>query len=139
MVFNREITSGPATPPTLHLPKGKAHRIGSVLVPQAGLFMKEQREAIALNDLNRRGSSTNGVECVLHEIVGEVTTSGKWTWHSGFLSLPGFFWGLISLYQKSRLSTTLFVKRTTKRQAERHATQPSCTGSGSSITISVDE
>ena len=113
MVFDREITSGPATPPTLHLSYGKAHRIGSVLVPQAGLFMKEQREAKALHDLNRRGSSTNRVECVLHEIVGEVTTSGNWTWHNGFLSLPGFFGRLISFYQKSKLSTTLFVKRTT--------------------------
>ena len=92
MVFDGEITRGPTTAPTLHLPKGQAHRLGSVLVPQAGLLMKEQREAKALNDLNCRGSSTNGVECVLHEIVGEVTTSGLRTWHSGFLSLPGFFW-----------------------------------------------
>jgi len=93
MVFDREITSGPATPPTLHLWYGKAHRIGSVLVPQAGLFMKEQREAKALNDLNRSGSSTNGVDCLLHKFVGEVTTSGLRTWHSGFLSLPGFSGG----------------------------------------------
>jgi hypothetical protein len=52
--------------------------------------MKEQREAKTLNDLNRSSSSPNGVECLLHEIVGEVTTSGLRTWHSGFLSLPGF-------------------------------------------------
>jgi hypothetical protein len=65
MVFDREITSGPATPPTLHLPKGKAHRIGSVFIPHARLLMKEQREAKALNDLNRRGSSTNGCNAPL--------------------------------------------------------------------------
>ena len=76
--------------------------------------MKEQREAITLNDLNRRGSPTNGIERVLHEIIGKVTTSGNWTWHSGFLTLPGFFRELRLLYQKSKLSTTLFVKRTTK-------------------------
>jgi hypothetical protein len=52
--------------------------------------MQKQREAKALHDLNRSGSSTNGFECLLHEIVGEVTTSGLRTWHSGFLSLPGF-------------------------------------------------
>jgi hypothetical protein len=90
MVFDREIASGPATAPTLHLPKRKSHRLGSVFVPQARLLMQEQREAEALNDLNGGGSSANGVECVLHEIVREVTTSGQWTWHSGFLSLPGF-------------------------------------------------
>jgi hypothetical protein len=55
--------------------------------------MKEEREPKALNDLDRRSSSPNGVECVLHEIVGEVTTSRKWTWHSGFLSCRVFFWG----------------------------------------------
>ncbi len=86
MVFDREIASGPATAPTLHLPQRKSHRLGSVFVPQGWLLMKEQREAKALNDLNRRGSSTNGVECLLHEIVGEVTTSRLRTWHSGFLS-----------------------------------------------------
>jgi hypothetical protein len=51
--------------------------------------MQKQREAKALNDLNRSGSSPNGVECLLHEIIGKVTTSGLRTWHSGFLSLPG--------------------------------------------------
>ena len=91
MVFDREITSGPATPPTLHLAKGKPHCLGSVLVPQAGPFMKEQRKAKALHHLNRRGSPTNSGECLLHEIGGKVTTSRTWTWHSGFLSLPGFF------------------------------------------------
>jgi len=90
MVFDREIPSGPATSPTLHLPKGKAHRIGSVLVPQAGLFMNEQRQAKTLHDLYCRGSPPNRIERVLHEIVGKVTTSGNWTWHSGFLTLPGF-------------------------------------------------
>jgi hypothetical protein len=51
--------------------------------------MHKQCEAKALNDLNRSGSSPNGVECLLHEITGKVTTSGLRTWHSGFLSLPG--------------------------------------------------
>jgi len=97
----------------LHLPKGKAHRIGSVFVPQARLLMKEQREAKALHDLNRRGSPTNRIKRILHEIGGKVTTGGNWAWHSGFLTLPGFFGRFDSLYQKSKLSTTLFVKRTT--------------------------
>jgi hypothetical protein len=93
MIFDREIASRPATSPTLHLPKRKSHRMDSVFVPYARLLMKEQREAKALNDLNHSGSSPNGVECLLHEIVGEVTTSGLRTWHSGFLSLPGFSGG----------------------------------------------
>ena len=74
--------------------------------------MKEQHEEITLNDLHRSGTSSNRVQCILHEIVGEGTTSGHWTWHSGFLSLPGFL-GFTSLYQKSILTWTLFVKRTT--------------------------
>ena len=53
--------------------------------------MKEQHEAITLHDLHRSGTSSNRVECVLHEIVREGTTSGNWAWHSGFLSVPGFF------------------------------------------------
>jgi hypothetical protein len=93
MIFDREIASGPATSPTLHLAKRESHRLGSVFVPQAGYLMHEQREAKALNDLNRSGSSPNGVECLLHEIIGKVTTSGLRTWHSGFLSLPGFSGG----------------------------------------------
>jgi hypothetical protein len=52
--------------------------------------MEKQRQAKTLHDLNRRRSPTNGIERVLHEIVGKVTTSGLRTWHSGFLSLPGF-------------------------------------------------
>jgi len=75
--------------------------------------MKEQREAKALHDLNRRGSPTNRIKRILHEIGGKVTTGGNWAWHSGFLTLPGFFGRFDSLYQKSKLSTTLFVKRTT--------------------------
>ncbi|MGO9462740.1 MAG: hypothetical protein ACLQVF_01065, partial [Isosphaeraceae bacterium] len=56
--------------------------------------MKEQHKAITLNDLYRNGTPSNGVECVLQEIVRESTTSGHRTWHSGFLSLPGFFSGI---------------------------------------------
>jgi hypothetical protein len=76
----------------LHLPKRKTDGLGSVLVSQPGLPLKEQHEAITLNDLDRSGTSSNSVARILQEIVGEGTTSGHWTWHSGFLSLPGFFW-----------------------------------------------
>jgi len=101
MIFDGEIASGPATSPTLHLPKRKSYRIGSVFVPNGGLLMKKQREAKALNDLNRSGSSTNGVECLLHEIARKVTTSGLGTRPSGFLSLPGFPGGA-PLFTKGR-------------------------------------
>jgi hypothetical protein len=93
MVVDREIASGPATPPTLHLPKRKADRLGRILVSQARKLMKEQHKAITLNDLNRGRSSPNRSEGILHEIVGEGTRSRQWAWHSGFLSLPGFSGG----------------------------------------------
>jgi hypothetical protein len=50
----------------------------------------------------------------LHEIGGESTRSGAWSWHSGVLSVPGFFGEFISFYKKSAVTTTLIVKRTTK-------------------------
>jgi hypothetical protein len=59
--------------------------------------MKEQHEAITLNGLNRNGTPTNRIERILQETVGKSTTNGSWTWHSGFLSLPGVFWGFTSL------------------------------------------
>ena len=40
---------------------------------------------------NRSGTSPHRIERVLQKIVGNGTTSGHWTWHSGFLSVPGFF------------------------------------------------
>jgi hypothetical protein len=70
----------------------KADGLSSVLVSQARLLLKEQHQATTLNDLYRNGAPSNGVACILQEIVREGTTSGHWTWHSGFLSLPGFFW-----------------------------------------------
>jgi hypothetical protein len=54
--------------------------------------MNEQYQATTLNDLHRNGTPSHGVACLLQEIVREGTTSGHWTWHSGFLSVPGFFW-----------------------------------------------
>lgn len=61
--------------------------------------MKEQHEAITLHDLDRSRASSHRVECILQEIVGKGTTSGHRTWHSGFLSLPGFL-GFTSLIPK---------------------------------------
>ena len=75
--------------------------------------MQKKHETKALNKLNSDRPTTNGVERHLHEIVGKITTRRTRAWHSGFLSLPGFFRESISFYQKSGLTTTLFVKRTT--------------------------
>jgi hypothetical protein len=74
----------------LYLARRKADGLSSVLVSQARLFLKEQHQATTLNDLHRDGTPSNGVACLLQEIVREGTTSGHWTWHSGFLSLLGF-------------------------------------------------
>jgi hypothetical protein len=52
--------------------------------------MKEQHQLKTLNGLNRSGTSSNRLERLLHETKREGTTSGHWTWHSGFLSVPGF-------------------------------------------------
>jgi hypothetical protein len=56
------------------------------------MLLKEQHQATTLNDLYRNGTPSSGVACILQEIVREGTTSGHWTWHSGFLSSPGLFW-----------------------------------------------
>ena len=117
MVFDGEITGGPATSPSLHLPSGQTHLLGRLVVSHVGLLVKQQHQPKALHDLDRHGSAADGVQGLLHEIVGESTRSGAWSWHSGFLSLPGFFGEFISFYQKSAVTTTLFVKRTTKPQA----------------------
>jgi hypothetical protein len=37
----------------------------------------------------------------LHEIVGESTRNGAWSWHSGVLSVPGSYGEFISFYKKS--------------------------------------
>jgi hypothetical protein len=76
----------------LYLTRRKANGLSSVLVSQARLLLKEQHQATTLNNLDRNGTPSNGVACILQEIVREGTTSGHWTRHSGFLSLPGFFW-----------------------------------------------
>jgi hypothetical protein len=76
----------------LYLAGRKADGLGSVLVSQARPLLKEQHEATTLNELNRNGTPPNGVACLLQEIVREGTTSGNWTWHSGFLSFAGLFW-----------------------------------------------
>ena len=114
MIFDGEITGGPATSPTLYLPSGQTDRLGRLVVSQGGLLMKQQHQPKALDDLDRHGSAGHGVEGLLHEIVREGTKSGPWSWHSGILSLPGFFGESTSFYQKSVETTTLFVKRTTK-------------------------
>jgi hypothetical protein len=76
----------------LYLARRKADDLSSVFVSQARLFLKEQHQATTLNNLYRNGTPSNGVERLLQEIVREGTTSRHWTWHSGFLSLPGLFW-----------------------------------------------
>jgi hypothetical protein len=76
----------------LYLTRRKADRLSSVLVSQTGLFLKQQHQAITLKDLYRNGTPPNRVACILQEIIWKGTTSGHWTWHSGFLSLPGLFW-----------------------------------------------
>jgi hypothetical protein len=75
----------------LYLARQKADGLGSILVGHAWLLVKEQHQATTLSDLNRNRPPSNAVTCTLQEIVRESTTSGQWTWHSGFLSVPGFF------------------------------------------------
>jgi hypothetical protein len=75
--------------------------------------MKQQCQPKALHDLDRYRSAADCVQGHLHEIFGESTRSGVWSWHSGVLSVPGFFWEFISFYKKSTVTATLIVKRTT--------------------------
>ena len=75
--------------------------------------MKQQCQPKALHDLDRHGSAADCGQGHLHEIVGESTRNGAWSWHSGVLSVPGFFGEFISFYKKSAVTATLIVKRTT--------------------------
>ena len=114
MVFDGEITGSPATSPPLYLPSGQTHLLGRLVVFQIGLLVKQQYQPKALHDLDQYGSAADCVQGHLHEIVGESTRNGAWSWHSGVLSVPGFFWEFTSFYKKSAETATLFVKRTTK-------------------------
>jgi hypothetical protein len=113
LVFDGEIASSPPTSPPLYLPSGQTHFLGRLFVCHVGLLVKEQYQPKALHDLDLRGSAADRVQGRLHEIVGESTRNGAWSWHSGALSVPGFFGEFISFYKKSRVTATLFVKRTT--------------------------
>jgi hypothetical protein len=113
LVFDGEITGSPATSPPLYLPSGQAHLLGRLVVFHIGLLVKQQYQPKALHDLERHGSAADCVQGHLHEIVGESTRNGAWSWHSGVLSVPGFFGEFISFYKKSAVTATLFVKRTT--------------------------
>jgi hypothetical protein len=119
LVFDGEITGSPATSPSLYLPSGQTHLLGRLVVFHVGLLVKQQCQPKALHDLDRHGSAADCVQGHLHEIVGESTRSGAWSWHSGVLSVPGFFWEFISFYKKSVVTATLFVKRTTKKLSQK--------------------
>jgi hypothetical protein len=79
--------------------------------------MEEQHEPKALDGLHRDGSSKHGVTGLLQEIVREGTGSGSRSWHGGILDVAGILLGGTPFYQESAETTTLFVKRTTKRPA----------------------
>ena len=113
LVFNGEITGSPATSPAPHLASGQTHLLGRLVVCHVGLLVKQQCQPKALHDLDRHGSAADCVLGHLHETVGESTRGGSWSWHSGVLSVPGFFWEFISFYKKCAVTATLFVKRTT--------------------------
>jgi hypothetical protein len=82
------------------LPSGQPHLLGRLVVLQIGLLVKQQDQPKALDDLDRHGSTADCVQGHLHEIVGESTRNGAWSWHSGVLSMPGSFWEFISFYKK---------------------------------------
>jgi hypothetical protein len=52
--------------------------------------MKEQNQTETLHGLNGCRSPTNRLGRLLHEIAGEGTNGWFRSWHSGFLSSPGF-------------------------------------------------
>jgi hypothetical protein len=95
------------------LPSGQTYLLGRLVVFHVGLLVEQQRQTKALHNLDRHGSAADCGEGHLHEIVGESTRNGAWSWHSGVLSVPGFFGEFISFYKKSVVTATLIVKRTT--------------------------
>jgi hypothetical protein len=94
MVFDGEITGSPATSPSLHLSGRQTHLLGRLVVFHVGLLMQQQCQPKALHDLDRYRSAADCVQGHLPEIFGESTRSGAWSWHSGVLSVPGFFGSL---------------------------------------------
>jgi hypothetical protein len=113
LVFDGKITASPATSPPLYLPSGQTHLLGRLVVFHVGLLVKQQYQPKALHGLDRHGPAADRVQGRLHEILRESTRNGVWSWHSGVLSVPGFFGEFISFYKKSAVTATLFVKRTT--------------------------
>ena len=55
-----------------------------------------------LHGLNRQGSAVYCVHSLLPETVRECRKGRAWSWHSGFHSLPGIFWGVHLLLAKVR-------------------------------------
>jgi hypothetical protein len=113
LVLDGEVAGSPATSPPLYLPSGQTYLLGHLVVFHLGLLVKQQYQPKALNDLDRHGTAADCVQGHLQEIVGKSTRNRAWSWHSGVLSVPGFFGEFISFYKKSILTATLFVKRTT--------------------------
>jgi hypothetical protein len=101
LVFDGEIAGSPATSPPLDLPSGQTYLLGSLVIFQIRLLVKQQDQPKASHDLDRHGSTADCVEGHLHEIAWKRTKNGAWSWHSGVLSVPGFFWEFISFYKKS--------------------------------------
>ncbi|HKM81869.1 MAG TPA: hypothetical protein VJY15_13010 [Candidatus Acidoferrum sp.] len=91
MIFDGEIAGGPAISPTLYLSSGQTDRLGRFIVSQGGLLMKQQHQPKALDGLDCHSSAGHGVQGLLQEILREGTESRPRSWHSGILSLPGFF------------------------------------------------
>ncbi len=100
VVFDGEVAGSPATSPSLNLPSGQPHLLGRLVVFHVRLLVKQQRKPKARHDLDRHRSAPDCVQSHLHKIVGESTRSGAWSWHSGVLSVPGFF-GSSSPFTKS--------------------------------------
>jgi hypothetical protein len=90
MIFDREIASGPAASPTLHLSCGQTDHFGRLVVSQGGLFMKQQHKPKSLDRLDRRSSAGHGVKSLLNKIGRKGTHGGTRSGHGGILSLPGF-------------------------------------------------
>jgi hypothetical protein len=101
----------------LDLASGEGDEFTGGIVGDVRLIAKHQDQSKMLNRLDWHRATTNGRQCLLHKLVGKGTPGSLRSRHHGLLAESGDP-SLFPLYQNYGLTTTLFVKRTTKRFAE---------------------
>jgi hypothetical protein len=75
----------------LNLPGGQADQRARLIASHVRMLVEQQHKAKALYGLDRHRPPMHRVDRLLQKFFGEGTSNQLWSWHSGFLSLPGMF------------------------------------------------